>query len=224
MFSANICGIQMDAMYGLYLPVYAVPTPEVQTNYIDIPGRDGQLDRTAPDGIVHYKNREWSLEFRKTGANVSGYDLPILAQRLYSDLHGRSGSMIFDDDANYKWIGRVFIDEVRCENNGLIIVDIRVITEPFRYGVIGIKRSLTLTDQSQTVLLQNRNKPIIPTITITGDDADVNLIFTIKGDTHSAHLSAGVWNIPDLILFDGITVISVSGVGNISFEYPEAML
>lgn len=224
MFSAKLVGKQMDVFYDLYLPEYNVPTPEVQTNYIEIPGLNGSIDKISPDGVVHYKNREWTLQFQKTGKNVSAYDLPLMSRMLYNDLHGRKGEIIFDDDINYKWIGRVFVDDVRCENNGLIIADIRLITDPFRYGVVGIERSYTLSGTSQVIVLKNGVKPLVPKIVVSGTNSSASLEFTIKGNSYTASLSAGTWTVPDLVLFEGDTEISISGSGNIKFEYPEALL
>lgn len=221
MYSANIVGKQMDSVFGLYLPNYDVPPPEVQTNYVEVVGRDGAIDKTAPDGVVRYKDREWTLEFQKTGADVSADDLPSISRALYNELHGRQGEIIFDDDTSYKWIGRVFVDNVSCENNGLIIASIRLITEPYRYKLNGISKGVSLSSQAVDVTLTNGRKPLVPIITVSGIAV---LEFTIRGEEYSIELSAGTWTVTDLILFEGNTVVSVSGSGLISFEYPEASL
>lgn len=224
MYSARLLGKQMDVVYGLYLPEYSVPTPAVQTNYVEIPGMDGSLDKTAPDGVVRYKDREWSLQFQHTGPCVSGYDLPSISRRLYSDLHGRDGEIIFDDDRNYKWLGRVFVDDVRCENNGLIVADVRLITRPYRYGVVGIRKQVTLGQSLQDVVLVNGHKPLIPTIIVTGDNAEAHLEFEIKDEAYVSDLTAGTWTVPGLILFEGATHVNVSGSGAVCFEYQEVVL
>lgn len=221
MYSANIVGKQMDSVFGLYLPNYDVPPPEVQTNYVEVVGRDGAIDKTAPDGVVRYKDREWALEFQKTGPDVSADDLPSISRALYNELHGRQGEIIFDDDASYKWIGRVFVDNVSCENNGLIIASIRLITKPYRYKLNGISKGVVLSSRAVDVTLTNGRKPLVPTVIVTGSAA---LEFTIRGEEYSIELSAGTWTVSDLILFEGDTVVSVSGSGIIRFEYPEASL
>lgn len=223
MHSANIVGIQMDAMFELYLPEYTVPTPEVQTNYKEIPYRDGSIDKTEQYGVVYYKDREWNLVFKKTGKNVSGYDLPKLAAELYNYIHGRRGNVIFDDDPTYKWIGRVFVDNVSCENNGLLIATMRFISEPYKYKVIDIEKTLTLSSSSQNVVLHNGRKPIVPTVVVSAG-GNASLAFTVKGVSYTATLSAGEQKVADLVLFEGDTVVSCTGSGTIKFSYVEASL
>lgn len=221
MHSANFLGKQLDTEYGLYLPEYHVPSPVAKTNFINVVGKNGSIDKTAPDGVVYYEDREWGLEFRKTGQDVSGYDLPGISRTICNDLHGRRGEFIFDDDPEWKWVGRIFVDDVNCENNGLIIATIRLITDPFRYKLENISRSFDLSSTAQTITLTNGVKPIIPTI-IVSDTA--SLEFTIKGETFTATFSTGTWRTADLVLFEGDTGISISGYGTITFEYPEASL
>lgn len=146
MYSANLIGKQMDTEFGLYLPEYSIPAPEVQTNYKEIPFRDGAIDKTSPDGVVHYKDREWDLTFKKTGATVSASDLAALAMSVMNAIHGKAGEIIFDDDPNYKWVGRVFVTSVDCENNGLLIVNIHMITHPYKYSLADI----VVVDEIQT--------------------------------------------------------------------------
>ncbi len=146
MYSANLIGKQMDTEFGLYLPEYSIPAPEVQTNYKEIPFRDGAIDKTSPDGVVHYKDREWDLTFKKTGATVSASDLAALAMSVMNAIHGKAGEIIFDDDPNYKWVGRVFVTSVNCENNGLLIVNIHMITHPYKYSLADI----VVVDEIQT--------------------------------------------------------------------------
>lgn len=224
MYSAKLMNKQMDTVYDLYLPEYTIPAPEVQTNYVDIPGKDGAVDKTAPDGVVRYKDREWDLVFKKTGNAVSADDLQSLSSSLNNDLHGRKGEVIFDDDPTYKWIGRVFVQDVLCENNGLIIVNIQFISEPYKRNIIDISRSVTLSNTSQTIALTNGRKPLIPTIIVAGENSSAVLVFTIKGEEYTVELSAGTWTVTDLVLFEGTTNIAATGSGTLTITYPEYSL
>lgn len=221
MFSANLCGVSMDAKYGLYLPEYSIPAAEVQMDYKEIPFRDGAIDKTDIDGVVRYKDREWELEFQKTGPDVSAYDLPSVTSVVSNDLHGRNGEIIFDDDSSWIWEGRVFVGEARCEDNGLIIVSIKLITRPYKRKVIGISKSVVLSGTSQVISLVNGRKPIIPTLYVS-DSA--TLAFTIKGSSYTSTLGEGTWTVTDLVLFEGITDVSVTGSGTLIIEYPELSL
>lgn len=221
MYSANIIGKQMDTVYGLYLPEYEVPSPEAKTNYKEIPFMDGAIDKTAPDGIVHFMDRNWELEFQKTGPNVSANDIQELSRQLNNDLHGRKGEIIFDDDPNYKWIGRVFVQSVSCENNGLLKVAINLTTEPYKYNVEQISVEYSLSEEETVIELDNGRKPTVPSV-IVSDEAV--LTFTIKGVEYSIELAEGTWNVSELVLFEGTTEVIATGSGTITFEYEEASL
>ena len=45
------------ADYGLIVAPYAIPMPEPQTNFVEIPGRDGALDLSEAFGSVRYADR-----------------------------------------------------------------------------------------------------------------------------------------------------------------------
>ena len=45
------------ADYGLIVAPYAIPMPEPQTNFVEIPGRDGALDLSEAFGTVRYADR-----------------------------------------------------------------------------------------------------------------------------------------------------------------------
>ena len=224
MYSAKLINKQMDSVYGLYLPEYVIPAPEAQTNFVEIIGRDGSLDKTAPNGIVRYKDREWELIFKKTGPDVSADDVPTLSTNLMNDLHGKRGEVIFDDDLSHKWIGRLFVVDVSCENNGLIIVKFKFISEPYKYGINNIVKTAVLSSTSQNITLSNGRKPIVPTVTVSGSNSTATLSFTVNGTSYNTTLNTGTWTVADLVLFEGDTVVAVIGSGSISITYPEALL
>ena len=45
------------ADYGLIVAPYAIPMPEPQMNFVEIPGRDGALDLSEAFGTVRYTDR-----------------------------------------------------------------------------------------------------------------------------------------------------------------------
>ena len=49
------------ADYGLIVAPYAIPMPEPQTSFVEIPGRDGALDLSEAFGTVRYSDRIISL-------------------------------------------------------------------------------------------------------------------------------------------------------------------
>ena len=150
MYSAKILGYQFDTVFGLYLPEYVIPSPVVQTDYRQIPGMDGAIDKTEQFGVVRYKTRTWKLQFEKTGKNISSDDLFDLEQDLLNKVHGLSGQIIFDDDPDFYWKGRAFVEKVSCKNNGLLIADIKLITDPYKYSFDNIVVSGDVVSETET--------------------------------------------------------------------------
>ena len=72
--------------WGLLLAPYTLETPDAQTNYITIPGRDGNLDLTEALGQLNYKNRDISLTFTHTGAIN---DIATFYSTVANFLHGQ---------------------------------------------------------------------------------------------------------------------------------------
>lgn len=221
MYSASIIGKQFDTVYGLYLPFYSIPSPEVQADYKEIPGRDGALDKTEKYGVVRFKDREWSLTFNKTSKTTSQSDILELERQLLNDIHGKRGNIIFDDDTSYHWVGRVSVVSVSCEQNGLIIVELSMVTEPYKYTNTNVSVTKNLSSTATTITLTNGRKPVVPDITVS-DSATIS--FTINGTTYTKTLSAGTTKVVNLVLYEGNTVITATGTGTIKFEYVGAHL
>lgn len=223
MYSANFFGIQLDRTFELYLPEYDIPSPEAQTNYREIKGRDGAIDKTEQFGVVRYKDREWNLTFNKTGKQIDHSHVPVIERLLLNAIHARKGRIIFDDDPNYYWFGRAFVKDVSCQDNGLIIVQVSLITEPYKYALVDKNYVANLSNNSVVLTLENGRKPIIPSV-ISTDVA--TLSWTIKGVNYTKTISAGTFKITDLILYEGETELTVSstGVCSVTVTYPDVQL
>lgn len=113
-----------------------VSPPKVQTYYISVPGRDGDLDyTTALDGNVHYQSREFSVTLKC----VSGRDnLKSMYSALLNFLHGRKLRAICDDDPNYYWEGRFEVNEPKWTKKGVggfWTVEIEGHVDPYKYNI-----------------------------------------------------------------------------------------
>lgn len=209
MYSAKLVGNQMDTVFGLYLPEYEIPAPKAKTNYKEVPYRDGAIDKTAPDGVVTFEDREWSLVFQKTGEDVSAYDVPALSASLMNAIHGKSGEIIFDDDPNYKWVGRVFVENVQCENNGLIIANISLITQPYKYGI----EDIVVTDTIETEVDEYQGS-IVSFEYGLGKEltkllANIEPIQDLHGYSHPWPAGGGKNRLPDIKIQDGTTRVTL---------------
>lgn len=108
-----------------------VSPPEVKTNYIDVPGADGQLDySTVLTGSVRYGRRTGSWEFwlRPGERWIEVYE-DILAE-----IHGKKTRIYLMDDPDYFYQGRVSVNGWSSEEqNSKIVIDYNL--DPYKYGL-----------------------------------------------------------------------------------------
>lgn len=85
-----------------------VKAPKVKTEYVDVPGANGQLDYTeALTGGVRYGNRTGQWQFMVD----NGYwDWPVLYSDLLAYIHGKRHKVVLQDDPDYYYVGRLELD------------------------------------------------------------------------------------------------------------------
>lgn len=114
-------------------PVFQQGT--VKTNYIDVPGADGQLDLTESlTGYPVFNNREGSLEF----IVANGYRRSWAEgfSRFANWLHGKKLRVVLDDDPEYFYEGRFSLNEWKSNNDGTwsnVTIDYNL--KPYKYSV-----------------------------------------------------------------------------------------
>lgn len=116
--------------WGLLLksrPKISPPAPQVKL--VQVPGSDTLLDLTQSlTGKVHYEPREISFEFitaapRKTWAN--------LYSEILTYLHGQRVKIVFDDDPNWVYTGRVSVGELTPEKSAATLT-MTATVEPYK--------------------------------------------------------------------------------------------
>lgn len=79
--------------------------PEQETNYLNVPGRNGLLDYSdALTGAPVYKGRHIDMEF-STVREPAEWDYTISAIRNL--IEGKQVKIIFDHDPSHYWLGRI---------------------------------------------------------------------------------------------------------------------
>lgn len=126
--------------WGLMLiskPVISPPTPK--TKLVQVPGSDKVIDLTESlTGRVHYEMRQIKLEFMQMEER-GRWD------SVYSDildtLHGKKMQIVFDDDPNFYYIGRVAVGDMSGEKAAATIT-ITADVEPYKRDRHGDGRRL----------------------------------------------------------------------------------
>lgn len=186
--------------------------PEMETTYISIPGRDGLIDAT--EAITNrriYKRRELAFEMGGLHPNTN-WDAIISGMR--NEIEGRVCHLILDNDAEYFWKGRVFIqgfDRFRSLGTFTLAVpnadpykyDVLSSSEPwlwdpfnFQTGVI-VQTQATVISGSGYVDIPHGHMPVSPNIVVSDK---ISGTFTVTFDDVTYNLTVGDNKIPAIIV------------------------
>ncbi|MPM24206.1 hypothetical protein SDC9_70687 [bioreactor metagenome] len=201
------------ADYGLIVAPYAIPMPEPQTNFVEIPGRDGALDLSEAFGTVRYADRIIPLTL------YARAPFDTLLSAFAADVHGRRMIVIFDRDPNFYYNARITIEDAE-RHWGYCELSLECRAKP--YKLEQFETTITvLPTGSATVTLTNKRMPVVPSITVS---AEMTLTFTIVGKDYSVTLPAGTHTVPSLVLLEGNTEIVITGTGSATFAYRKGAL
>lgn len=208
------------AEYGLLLASKSISLPEVRTNMIDVPGRDGLLDASEVlTGEVTYKNRTITLKL--TGVDmVSGKTWPATISDLCNKVHGKRVKITFPEDTAHFYSGRCSVGQVELVKM-MQTIPVTVDCDPWKYK--NAKTTVSRSDLStayKQLSLPNERRPVIPTITVAQDT-------TLLWGSSTINISAGDHILPAIRLAAGSNTLKAkvaSGTGSITVTYQEASL
>lgn len=202
----------------LILASVDIPPAKPKENYVDIPGADGSVDLSEAHGEIKYSDR--------TGAKFTFYMNPAgdLSEEAWEEkktevsnlLNGLRCNITLDKDPGYYWQGRCTVsDHISNKKLRKFVVGARLAPYKLKSNVTRV--SVDLTANPKEVTLKNARKTVCPYITCTGE---TRLTF---GDIEIM-LGEGTHKALDLLLYEGKTVVTVSGTGTVTFEYQEGDL
>lgn len=206
-----------------------VNPPDVKTNYIEIPGRDGSMDlTTALIGRPVYKNRTGDWEFIVLNEYDDGEDWTTLYTDIMQYLQGREFKVILDDDPGFFYYGRLKVNSWQSQANWSRIVinynlgpykydlaysDEGWIWDPFNFetGIVHNYNNLPVVGTLSTVVI-SLTANYIPVILSSVDGMTV----TYNGSTHV--LQKGANTISDIKLAEGENTLVFNGNGMITID------
>lgn len=204
---------------GMYLTEANLAPPEVRTNYVPVPGRDGTLDlSTALDGEIHYNDRVLSLTFVST-AQRSGLSWAEFFANLTELFHGKKTKLSFDGDEAYYYVGRGSVSGF-TQDGTRWTVQMKFTCSPYRYKADETVVTATLTTEDAELVLTNARMPVVPTVSVSAET-----LLTIGSGSYT--LSAGQHQLLALRLTQGEQQIKArvtAGTGTITITYREGML
>lgn len=202
--------------WELILNQKSIGTPKPKTVYVQIEGRDGDLDLSeALTGEIKYENRPASFVFLLTEGSYE--DRNDLISEILGAVHGKRLAIVDDDDPDHYLIGRCNVTGI--SNNrayGEMVIECEC--EPWRYSVTETTQTVSASNTSKNVnLINSGTKTVIPEITVSNT-------VTLTIGSSSEDLTSGTYKLLSLILKTGVTTVTVKGSGTVTFKYREAVL
>lgn len=193
-------------------------SPAFQTNLVQVPGRSGPLDLSAvlTDGEPVYNSRNLTVVLENSDDNRSAREHRI--RDMIAQLDGFQKQIWLPDDAEHYLQGRLHV--VRNYNDlAHCAVTVTAVCDPWLYNNEETVYNLTATAQAQNATIVNTGRrTVVPVLEITG--GSVSLTY----GTNTWALSAGTYQLPDLILRTGEHQLTYSGTGSAKLTYREAVL
>lgn len=198
--------------FGLIVAPYFIPMPAVQTNYVQIPGKNGTLDLTEGYGKVCYSDRTITL----TLYALSPADAKVSA--FVNHVHGKRMNIVFDRDPTFYYTGRITVTAI-AKQVGYSTLTVNIVAAPY-------KLCATITEVSHigqgNVILQNMGMPVVPEVTT---QQSATLSFTgYDGIPTVTVLAAGTHLVPEMELQTGNLAVNIQTTGEVVFRYREGAL
>lgn len=209
--------------FGIYLTSKTINPPEPQTNTISVPLRDGSIDLTESlTNDVKYNDRKINMTFSVIHPMEQWSDK---VSEIENYLHGKRMKVVFDDDQNFYYMGRLKVNEWSSQKSiGKLVIE--CIADPYKYDVQGdwlwdpfdfendcISESENITVSGSTsVVIVGKRKKTYPTIT-----ASAAMSVSYNGTTYN--LTEGINKLYEMILDEGENTLTFNGSGSVLIEY-----
>lgn len=205
---------------GLWtLGEWSFPEPPLQTNFVDVQGRDGPLDMSTAltNGDPRYGGR--SLTVGLESSEGSRLERKERIRDMAHLLHGQRVRIVFPDDPDHYAEGRVSV-RTNYNDPAHAAVTISATCDPWLFS--RLEKSVTISADTErvTVLHNAGRRVLLPLVIVSGSDAEV----TLSANGHTWTLSEGEYYLTDLLLQPGNTLLTYEGKGVITFRYREAVL
>jgi hypothetical protein len=215
------------AMAGPWtLEEWSLSAPEKQTNYVQIPGRDGAVDlyEGLTDGEPHYKPR--TLTIRLTCSERDREARIALVDDIVNTLDGFAFRIIFPDDPTRYMRG---VCTVKVEYNDLnhCGVVIEALCDPWRVAISPVVITVEASATAQSLILRNRGRRrVVPYFEgYGGASADMPEITITSGLFTATIEDAGGYAPEELALgYNRSRELTYSGTGLLLIKWEEAIL
>lgn len=198
---------------GLILSSREISSPKIKEHYVDVDGADGSLDLTEALGEIRYETRSIKLGFTVVDDRAKFWDIFSKVQNL---IHGKRFRIVFDDDEDFYYVGRVSIDKWKTDKV-LGTMNFTIEAEPYKYWR---EETVIIEDivDTKTIRLINMRKSVNPTFLATNS---MSLVF--GSATVVVPPNEEIYS-PDIRLTEGEHWLKVNGTGTLTIRYQMASL
>ena len=217
-----VFGTYDTAAQGWTLSGLALSEPLIKTNFVAVPGADGDLDLSTAltAGEPYYGDREFSATLESSEGTRLEREQRI--NTMINKLDGWRHNIILPDDPTHYISGRVKVERL-YNDTAHASVRVTATCDPWRYNNAETVVGLIATSTVQTVSLINMGRlSVVPNITVTG--GSVTLLFEAGGSERTWALTPGEYILADIFLKSGSAPLKYSGSGQITLTYREAVL
>lgn len=212
-------GIRFGAFHSyndlrLILSKKEMGSPTVKAQKLDIPGADGTLDLTDFFGEPKYEDVTHRFDFFTAYPQE---EFITQFSTIKNKIHGRKMRVILDDDPLFFWVGRCHVSGFTSEK-GIGTVSVELDCEPYKYKLDHTVMAYAVNG-TQTINLTNARKRAVPEVQVFTDNS---LTVDFRGNTWT--LGKGNYTLPELELVEGDNLVTVTGVGTITFVWQEGEL
>lgn len=204
--------------------------PGVKTQYVDIPGGNGQIDLTESlTGFPVYENRTGSIEFYVENGHK---DWSTLYSEIMKFLHGKVLYAYLEDDLGFVYEGRYSVNEWKSDKWwSSIVIDYNVypykrernssledwLWDPFDFetGIIREYKNLTVNGSFSLEIIAT-SEPVSPTVIVSNKGAG-NLTVKVLNKTYT--LQNGNNYLYDTVIKDTDTTMVFSGNATVSVDF-----
>ena len=211
--------------------------PEMETTYIQIPGRTGLLDVTeAISGKRVYTKRQLAFEL---GGKRDRLSWDSVISNLRNEINGRVCRLTLDNDKSYFWRGRVYIEGFdRFRELGTFTLAVPS-ADPYKYSVLTSAEpwlwdpfnfetdmityigAITVTG-TKTVTLPHGHMPTCPTLVVSDKTSGT---FKVTYDGIQYDLETGTNRIPSIYVGgDNDVELTFTGTAKVEIVYRNGSL
>lgn len=210
--------------------------PEMETTYIQIPGRNGLIDASeAISGRRVFKKRPLAFEL---GGKNPRLNWDGIISKMRNEIHGRVCRITLDNDKAYYWRGRVFLEDFdRFRELGTFTLSVPK-AEPYKYslttsaepwlwdpfnfetGIITYIGAVTISG-TETITIPAGYMPTTPEIVVS----DLSGTLTLDYGGQTCTLTTGTNNIPSILVGgDADVALTFMGDAKVQIVYRSGSL